>query len=278
MKSCPTCNRTYPDDTLAFCLVDGAVLSAPYDPQETRRIPPPRTTSPPATEVFNPEAQGSSRSPLPSTIHGPVPVVPPLNPPNLKTATVESDKPNIVPWLVVAGAILFVGVFAVVMIVGKFSGNETSSRNQPSPEPQSSSPPRSGTMCGQTVSPALLNKWIELGGETGKLGCPINQETDAPASPQGSTGRWIHFAKGDGGYLIEYTRPEGTLAKPVPLAGHAFEVSGCMFKLYASLGGTKSWLGFPAGDGYGTSTGARQDFEGGYIVWDRKTYVCDAHE
>ena len=32
MKSCPTCNRTYPDDTLAFCLVDGSVLSAPYDP------------------------------------------------------------------------------------------------------------------------------------------------------------------------------------------------------------------------------------------------------
>ena len=33
MKSCPTCNRTYPDDTLAFCLMDGAVLSAPYDPR-----------------------------------------------------------------------------------------------------------------------------------------------------------------------------------------------------------------------------------------------------
>jgi len=31
MKSCPTCNRTYPDDTLAFCLIDGSVLSAPYD-------------------------------------------------------------------------------------------------------------------------------------------------------------------------------------------------------------------------------------------------------
>jgi hypothetical protein len=37
VKSCPTCNRTYPDDTLAFCLVDGSILSAPYDPQATIR-------------------------------------------------------------------------------------------------------------------------------------------------------------------------------------------------------------------------------------------------
>lgn len=135
-------------------------------------------------------------------------------------------------------------------------------------------------MCGQTVSTALFDKWTEMGGETGKLGCPINQQTEAPTSPQGSTGRWIQFAKGDGGYLIEWTRSqagEGNV-KPVPLAGRAFEVTGCMFKLYASLGGTKSWLGFPTVDGAETSTGARQDFEGGYIVWDRKTYECNAHK
>lgn len=39
MKSCPTCNRTYPDDTLAFCLMDGSVLSAPYEPAEGRQRP-----------------------------------------------------------------------------------------------------------------------------------------------------------------------------------------------------------------------------------------------
>jgi uncharacterized protein with LGFP repeats len=119
-----------------------------------------------------------------------------------------------------------------------------------------------------------------MGGETGKLGCPINQQTDAPASPFGSDGRWIQFAKGDGGYLIEYIRlrsPEGSNIKPLPLAGRVFEVSGCMFKLYASLGGTKSWLGFPISDGRETEVGARQDFEGGYVLWDRKTYACEAH-
>ncbi len=64
MKSCPTCNRTYPDDTLAFCLVDGSILSAPYDPVATNSAGAPRDTNPPATEVFNP---GASLDSLPPT-------------------------------------------------------------------------------------------------------------------------------------------------------------------------------------------------------------------
>lgn len=51
MKSCPTCNRTYPDETLAFCLVDGSILSAPYDPQATIRASAPVSTEQP-TEVL----------------------------------------------------------------------------------------------------------------------------------------------------------------------------------------------------------------------------------
>ena len=35
MKSCPTCNRTF-DDTLTFCLIDGSVLSPPFDPNSPR--------------------------------------------------------------------------------------------------------------------------------------------------------------------------------------------------------------------------------------------------
>lgn len=35
MKKCPQCNRTFPDDTLSFCLEDGAVLSPAYVPDET---------------------------------------------------------------------------------------------------------------------------------------------------------------------------------------------------------------------------------------------------
>lgn len=52
MKSCPTCNRTYPDDTLAFCLIDGAVLSAPYDPQTKQPYQQP-ANEPPPTEILH---------------------------------------------------------------------------------------------------------------------------------------------------------------------------------------------------------------------------------
>ena len=124
--------------------------------------------------------------------------------------------------------------------------------------------------CSYLLGSGLYNKWVEMGGENGKLGCPIMSETDASRSPQGTTGRMTQFIKGDGGYLIWHENGQ--------FSGTTFEVSGCMFKLYASLGGTKSWLGFPIKDGYSTVPGARQEFEGGYILWDSKTYKCDAYE
>ena len=35
MKRCPQCNRTYSEDSFSFCLADGALLSAPYNQEET---------------------------------------------------------------------------------------------------------------------------------------------------------------------------------------------------------------------------------------------------
>jgi hypothetical protein len=32
MKCCPKCKRTYSDDTISFCLEDGAILTAPSEP------------------------------------------------------------------------------------------------------------------------------------------------------------------------------------------------------------------------------------------------------
>jgi len=129
---------------------------------------------------------------------------------------------------------------------------------------------KSKSVCGYTLGRALHDKWIQMGGETGKLGCPTADAVAAPASPQGTSGQWVQFAKGDGGYLIQH--------ESGPYLGKVFEVTGCMFKLYASQGATRSWLGFPVGDGFETAPGARQEFEGGYVVWDAKTYQCQAHK
>ena len=39
MKRCPACNRTYADETFSFCLADGTLLSAAYDPHATLSLP-----------------------------------------------------------------------------------------------------------------------------------------------------------------------------------------------------------------------------------------------
>jgi hypothetical protein len=44
MKRCPTCNRTFHDE-FSFCLVDGSILSAPYDLQETLVLQTPLPTN-----------------------------------------------------------------------------------------------------------------------------------------------------------------------------------------------------------------------------------------
>ena len=76
MKSCPTCQRTF-DDTTVFCLVDGSILSAPFDP-EVARQPPDRRDEPPRTEVM---AHPSAPNPIPPTIASPLPTIgAPVNP------------------------------------------------------------------------------------------------------------------------------------------------------------------------------------------------------
>ena len=59
MKSCPACNRTF-EETFTFCLIDGSVLSAPFDPATK----PPEQSAPPRTEVFGAPAESK---PLPET-------------------------------------------------------------------------------------------------------------------------------------------------------------------------------------------------------------------
>lgn len=63
MKICPTCNRSYTDDTLSFCLHDGSVLiSGTDDPQATQRIPVPPNTDPSASTLVY-QDQGASPPP-----------------------------------------------------------------------------------------------------------------------------------------------------------------------------------------------------------------------
>ena len=77
MKRCPTCDRTL-DDTMTFCLVDGSVLSAPFDPRADESVSAPRNTDPgptgilyPAPNTAEPTRPPETLLPLPQTIASP---------------------------------------------------------------------------------------------------------------------------------------------------------------------------------------------------------------
>ena len=203
-----------------------------------------------------------------STIRAPAPQLPPqYAPPH---PSYSAERKSALPLWLIAIAVLLAGVLGVVLLVPRLL-REKPVTTQSSPSRAVTEPTKqTATACGHSLGKALYDKWIQMGGETGKLGCPIADETDAPPSARLTKGRWAQFAGGDGGYLI--------LHGSGPDEGKLFEVTGCMFKLYSSLGGTKSWLGFPLNDESMTSYGTKQWFEYGYILWSSKTYRCEAHE
>src|SRR5215213_201238 len=129
MKRCPTCNRTYTDLSLNFCLEDGTPLTAdappPLDPNATIRYPPARDTSePPPTEIYRPQPQVVS--PRPTTPASPPP--PPQWTPT-PTAAPPRKKSNAVWWILGGLAAMFViGIGVVVMLVALASLGSNSNK------------------------------------------------------------------------------------------------------------------------------------------------------
>jgi hypothetical protein len=72
MKRCPTCQRTYTDESLRFCLQDGTLLlddaSASFDPNATLAFTEgtPVRDEPPPTEVLGPQAAHTLRLSTPA--------------------------------------------------------------------------------------------------------------------------------------------------------------------------------------------------------------------
>ena len=127
MKRCPTCNRTYADLSLNFCLEDGSPLSADgppaLDPNATIRYPAARDTSePPPTEIYRPEPAVVAPNP-------PTPSPPPPPPPRPSPPPPQQWSPTPGPapprkksnaiWWILGGlaAVLIIGVGLVVMII-----------------------------------------------------------------------------------------------------------------------------------------------------------------
>ncbi len=124
MKRCPTCNRTYTDAALNFCLEDGTPLvsAAAPDANATVRYPAgPGDTEPPKTEIYHP----------PTAVTGPRPPAPQPPPPQQwSPAPAPPRKKSNAVWWILGGlaALAIIGVGLVVMLIALASlGSNTNS-------------------------------------------------------------------------------------------------------------------------------------------------------
>src|SRR5687768_7920173 len=112
MKKCHTCKRTYEDDTLVFCLDDGARLSAAYDPHATVRGPVVPGSDLPKTDILPTELRPVTQAsdPLRSTITAVAPVA------YQQESRALNEKQNGKLWIVLGGmvALLVVGLVSVL--------------------------------------------------------------------------------------------------------------------------------------------------------------------
>ena len=117
MKRCPSCNRSYTDTSLNFCLEDGTPLVVdaptppPSDPNATMRYPSARETSePPPTEIYRPDSPLISQPPIPT---------PPSQQQWTPMPTAAPQKKSNAIWWVLGGlaALGIIGVGLVVMVI-----------------------------------------------------------------------------------------------------------------------------------------------------------------
>ena len=126
MKRCPTCNRAFQDDSLAYCLDDGSPLVSEARPDSDPTLVSPSPT--PATPL--PPTQAARYEPAVAA-RGPAP------------------KRRVWPWVVGGVLLLFFFVMvivAVILIPQIVKRSQNSNRvviNVPTPEPSETSSPKS---------------------------------------------------------------------------------------------------------------------------------------
>jgi Domain of unknown function (DUF4440) len=158
MKHCPKCNRTYNDESLNFCLEDGAPLVA----ASGRRAHSEQTLVSPSLST------GGSRSVLPPTeAYNQLPGGPTWSPSQSQSLPAPylgaTKQRKVWPWIVAVIAILLIGgvaaVVGIVLMPSVLHSSPNSNRVTPSPTP--------------IASPSILPS-------PSPLTSPSNQESDVP--------------------------------------------------------------------------------------------------
>ena len=138
MKKCPSCSRTYTDDSLSFCLDDGSPLlsvgasnsSPAYDPGATLQYTPARETNPPPPQNYGP-AQTPGAQPF-----TPTPSWTPLPPAGGALPGQTGQKKSKAIYWILGGvaALIVVGIGGVILIlalanIGEANANNSNANN-----------------------------------------------------------------------------------------------------------------------------------------------------
>jgi hypothetical protein len=134
MKTCPSCNRRYEDETMMFCLQDGSrLIPDQKDDQATWHLPqapvteptraatvPPTTASPQPTITVRPEQfQAKPRQTAAS-----------------QTYTEERSRPSALPWILAIIFVLGASGVLIAWIVTRGRGTESRVSSVPTPTPR----------------------------------------------------------------------------------------------------------------------------------------------
>lgn len=143
MKHCPTCNRSFDDETLSFCLEDGTPLirdsASRADSQETLVTPSP-SVLPPEISSGLPATQAYGQLPGKGTVSSS-----PFNAPLAQGYRPPTKQRRMWPWIVGILVLLFLVIAAVVMAIVippllQASNSNNDNRPQPTPTRSTSEP------------------------------------------------------------------------------------------------------------------------------------------
>jgi hypothetical protein len=187
MKRCPKCNRQYPDDSLRFCLEDGASLVSPArdaQPPPTEILPPPRETYQPSEPTIPSYSQGSGAR---------------LSQP----AEVRRTHPIVIAGVIAIVLLLIMLVAIAGLYVIQHSGNPNANlANAESPSPRRPTPEatraRDNGDTTPTPAPNSGPLTITASASSVRMAVQANTYYAANAVDGQSSTAWIEGAAGDG--------------------------------------------------------------------------------
>jgi hypothetical protein len=135
MKTCPSCNRRYEDETMMFCLQDGSrLIPDQKDDQATWHLPQAPVTEPTRPATVPP----TTASPQPTITARPEQFqVKPRQTAASQSYSEERSRPNVLPWVLAIIFVLGASGILIAWIVTRGRGNESRiATNLPTPTPR----------------------------------------------------------------------------------------------------------------------------------------------